>query len=65
MSNDYIKTAPAQVRYKLKKGDGLVIKGLPYTITNDNVNDPNVLKAIARMEATTGKKHIGVTIVKA
>jgi hypothetical protein len=58
----------AEKRYVLTSVDGVPIKGLeiaglPIKVTNDNVNDPNVLKAVANYEARHPlRKLIGVHI---
>lgn len=57
--------APKAVRYKLAKGKGLKIPGVGFDVTNENVNDPNVLLIITKAEGRTGNKYIGRAIVEA
>jgi hypothetical protein len=54
----------AQKRYVITDASGnpatnREITGLPFAVTNDNVNDANVLKTIQNFETRTGRKIIG------
>jgi hypothetical protein len=57
------KTASPK-KFKLAKGKSLQIRGLSTLITNDNVNDPNVIKLITRAESEQGTQHFGKTIIE-
>ena len=57
-SKKYVITSAEGVPIK-----GLEIAGLPIKVTPDNVNDPNVLKAVANFESRNPtRKIIGVHI---
>ena len=62
MSNE-IKGAPSPKRWKLAKGKGLKINGVDIVITNDNVNDPNILRIIANAQKN-GRTYFGKAIVE-
>ena len=51
-------------RYKLAKGQSLVIAGVSTPITNANVNDESVLTIIRNAERS-GRKYFGTSIVEA
>jgi hypothetical protein len=65
--NTHIKAANAK-KYVITSAEGVPIKGLeiaglPIKVTSENVNDPNVLKAVANYEARhPERKIIGVHI---
>jgi len=42
-----------------KAAKNVEIAGLPFAVTNENVNDANVLKTIQNFETRTGRKIIG------
>lgn len=63
MSNE-IKEVKARY-YKLAQGDNLEVVGLPIKITNENLKNPNVIKAIQNCEQRTGRKIIGTLVVLA
>lgn len=42
-----------------KPAKNVEIAGLPFAVTNDNVNDANVLKTVANFENRTKRKIIG------
>jgi hypothetical protein len=62
MATEAQKSGAAK-RYKLAKGKGLKINGCELVITNDNVNDANVIRIIQNAERA-GRKYFGTAIVE-
>lgn len=57
-------TAKAK-RYKLAKGQGVKLPGVAVVVTNDNVNDPAVIKIITRAEVNTCNQYFGKVFIEA
>ncbi len=58
------KVEPKPVRWKLYKGQRILIPGL-FEVSNDNLNNPSVIASIAMHEARTGHQLFGKVFVKA
>ena len=53
-----------KLRYRLAEGHSLEVNGLPIGIvTNDRLQDPNVILAIQNHERRTGRQIIGTLII--
>ncbi len=58
------KPEPRKMRYRLAEGDRLELNGLPIgVITNEKLQDPNVILAIQNHERRTGRVFIGTQIL--
>lgn len=58
--------APKVKRYRLAdtpQGGWKEIAGLPFRVTPENVNNPNIIAAIANAERRLGRRIFGVDIV--
>ena len=62
MSNDTKGAVPSK-RWKPAKGKGLKIDGVPL-ITDDNVNDENIVTIILNVQKRTGRTYFGKAIVQ-
>ena len=63
MANEAPKSGSAK-RSTLAKGKGLLMNGCDLLITNDNVNEPNVIVIIQNTEKRTGRRYFGTAIVE-
>ena len=63
MSNENKFAAPKK-KYVLAKGQGLQIPGVGLLITNDNVNDPNIITIVQNVQKRTGRTYFGTAIVE-
>ena len=59
------KATPKVKTWKLAKGDKVQITGLPFTITDKLLQDPNVIIAIERYEKRSKRQYFGTHIVEA
>jgi hypothetical protein len=64
MANEATPKSGAAKRYKLAKGKGLMMNGCDLLITNENVNEPNVITIIQNTEKRTGRRYFGTAIVE-
>lgn len=57
-------TEKPKKKYVLAKDDGLKIPGVPLVITNDNVNNPDIIMIVSKAEAASGRRYFGTSIIE-